>query len=438
MIRNAIGPRGRRIVATGSWSLVAKGCAAAHLFLSVPFVLQALGPPEFGAWVTLVAVVSLAGFLDFGMANGAMNLIAQARGRRTDGEVAAIFFEARAVLIRTAMLLAIPATVLVIVIPWHSLLGLPETSSERSRTAVAIIAGTVLLSAPLNLATRAQLGIGRGEQAFRWQALGQIAALTTVVIAAKMGAGLATLTAASVCLPALASFANNLQLSRDPGFRKQSGVTSDRASLRRSIRAEGLAFFGLQLSAALAVTADLPLITSLVSSEAAGTYAIAQRLFSTIPLCLSLVWAPLWPIYRHALASGDLAWVARTLRRSLIVAVAFATLAATVLCISFDYIVGLWIQVPLYYSIALIVGMGVWCIVDAAGTAISTFLNAASVLRYQLATAVAFSIISLVGKVALLTRGHVELMPWITVTAYTVCCLLPLAWYGKRFLPWKT
>ncbi len=58
--------------------MVAKAAAAANLFLTVPFVLHALGPAQFGAWATLVSLVMFAGFLDFGFGNGTMNLVAAA------------------------------------------------------------------------------------------------------------------------------------------------------------------------------------------------------------------------------------------------------------------------------------------------------------------------------------------------------------------------
>jgi O-antigen/teichoic acid export membrane protein len=74
-----MGPRGRRILHTSAWSMVAKLAAAANLFLTVPFVLRTLGPAQFGAWATLVSLVMFAGFLDFGFGNGTMNLIAAAK-----------------------------------------------------------------------------------------------------------------------------------------------------------------------------------------------------------------------------------------------------------------------------------------------------------------------------------------------------------------------
>lgn len=432
MFREAIGHRGHRIAVASAWSLVAKTCAAAHLFLSVPFVLHALGPAEFGTWATLVALVAFAGFLDFGIGNGAMNLVADAHGRRAHGEVAAILAEARSVLLRVTLALALPLLVVVALVPWHELLGLPEASSGQTRAAVAFVVGAILVSVPLNLANRAQLGLGRGERTFRWQAIGQLAALAVVVLAALSGASLVALTAAAVGVPVLASLANTLQLLRDPEVSGPRATLVERGILRHAIHIEGLAFFGLQLAAALAFTADLPLIASLVGPERAGEYAIAQRLFSVIPLCLSLVWAPLWPTYRHALAAGDLAWVARTLRRSLVAAVAFATIAALVLCIGFDTIIALWVRTPVTYSMVLVAGMGTWCVVEAAGTALSTFFNAASVLRYQLITAAIFSATCIAGKAWVLSHWNVPLMPWVTVTTYLLACMLPLAWYGRR------
>ena len=103
----SIGERWRRIAHAGSWSLVAKASAVAHLFLSVPFVLTALGPTRFGAWATLVALVSFAGFLDFGVGNGAMNLVAAAYGRGAKGEITTILREAQRALLQIAAWLLI-------------------------------------------------------------------------------------------------------------------------------------------------------------------------------------------------------------------------------------------------------------------------------------------------------------------------------------------
>jgi len=431
----SIGERGRRIAHAGSWSLVAKASAAAHLFLSVPFVLATLGPTRFGAWATLVALVTFAGFLDFGIGNGVMNLVAAAHGRDASGEITMVLREARRTLLRIAAALVVLALLAVATVPWHLVLGMPSAMAGECRAAVAVVLLSIAASVPLNLANRVQLGLGRGERAFRWQAIGQWLALAAVVTASKGHAPLAQLTAAAISTPLVASALNSLSLWRGLDVRNGKQPTpAQRAAIRRTIRTDGLAFFGLQLSAALAFSADLPLISALAGARAAGDYAIAQRLFSAIPLALSLVWAPLWPIYRHALASGDMGWVARTFRRSLTAAVAFALVAGVTFALGFEHITALWVRRSVDVAPFLIAGMAIWGVIEAAGTAVATFLNAANVLRYQLVTAFVFSAICLPGKAWVLVHYGITGVPWVTIVTYLLAAVLPFVLLGRRIL----
>ena len=420
-----VGPRGWRILHTGAWSMVAKVAAAANLFLTVPFVLHALGPAQFGAWATLVSVMLFAGFLDFGFGNGTMNLVAAAQGRGATFEVGNIVREGRRTLFRIALWLAVAVLVIVPLIPWHRLLGLPETMAGSSRAAATAVLFAIVLAVPLNLANRVQLGLGRGDRAFRWQAIGQLLTVVTVIGLAKSGASLTLLTTAAVATPLLASAANTWLLWQDPAM-----ATSPEAGCHQEIvahiRREGTLFFVLQLAAALAFSADLPLISALRSPTEAGTYAIVQRLFSIVPLSLSLAWAPLWPIYRQALAAGDHDWVFRTLRRSVLLAVLFACVTAAVLALGFDHIIGLWMHTPLTVSATMLGGFVAWSILDAAGSGLGTFLNAASILRYQVILAVAFGASCVAAKIIALKAMGIDVLPWVTALTYLTITLLPI------------
>lgn len=428
-----IGHRGRNILHTGGWSLAAKVCTAANLFISIPFVLSAIGTEQFGAWATLVSLVAFAGFLDFGFGNGAMNLLAAAHGRNSPAEVATILHEGRRALLRIALWLAVIALIALPLVSWHRMLGMPDSMSSASRNAVAAVLFSIVLAVPLNLANRVQLGLGRGDRAFRWQAIGQLATLAMVIVLARTHASLTTLTAAAVATPLLASVANTCSVWRDPAIATASPMAGpERTEIARRIRGEGILFFGLQLSAILAFSVDLPLISAFRGPAEAGTYAIVQRLFSVVPLALSLIWAPLWPIYRQALATGDHQWVKRTLRRSLGFAIALAAIGAAVLAFGFDPITGVWVRKPLVVGGVLLAGFSAWCIVEAAGTALATFLNAASVLRYQLVTACVFATICLLGKAWAITHLGIAWVPWVTVVTYCMASVLPFVWFGRR------
>ena len=165
--RSLLGPRGQVILRTGSWSLIAKMTSAVNLFLSVPFVLHALGPIEFGAWATLASLIVFAGFLDFGLGNGTMNLVAAAHGRGDMDEIAAVIQEGRRTLWKIATALAVIIVIAAPLVPWYRLLGLPLVLAGNSRWAAIAVLFAIALAAPLNLANRVQLGLGQGNVAFR-------------------------------------------------------------------------------------------------------------------------------------------------------------------------------------------------------------------------------------------------------------------------------
>ncbi|TXH19817.1 MAG: hypothetical protein E6R00_01305 [Gammaproteobacteria bacterium] len=419
-----IGDRGRMIAHTGSWSLVAQAAAAANLLLSIPFVLTALGPAQFGAWATLVALVTFTGFLDFGIGNGAMNLVAAAHGRGSIAEVAAVAHEGRKMLARLGIVLAATVLAALPIVPWHRLLGLPTAMEQGARLAAAFALLAIVISVPLNLAQRVQLGLGRGDRAYQWQAAGQLLTLATVAILARWHASLPVLTAAAVAPPMLASLINARLAWRDPMF---AHAHTPQPGLAQRIRNEGMLFFALQLAAALALSSDLPLISSMLGSSEAGTYAIVQRMFSIIPLVLGLVWAPLWPAYRQALAVGHYDWALRTLHRSMAVAVIFAACMALALMIGCEPIIAHWVQHPLAVSGTLLAGFAVWSVLNAAGNALGTFLNAASLLRFQVTVAALFAASCLAAKILVISSAGISPLPWMTAITYSTTTLLP-AW----------
>lgn len=424
--RRLVGSRGRSVLRTGAWSLIGKCASAANLFISVPYVLHSLGPQQFGAWATLVSFVFIAGFLDFGFGNGTMNLIAAARGRGADDEISIIRIEGTRVLFRVALTLAALALIAVPLVPWYRILGMPESEALACRTAAAVVISSIVVAIPLNLAARVQLGLGHGDLAFRWQALGQLLAIFAVIACAYSHATLAALTGAAVVTPLLGALGNTLQLRRSQHLTSTTKSDAGHKDVARKIRQEGLQFFVLQLAGALAFSSDLPLISAIRGPIDAGTYAIIQKLFSIIPIGLSLLWLPLWPLYRQALAARDHGWVFRTLRRSLILAIAVAGVGAAALALGFKQITTLWLHKPLIVSNAVLAGFVLWSLLDAFGAALAAFLNAASIMRYQVIIGIVFGTCCVIAKFALLQVFSFDLLPWATSAVYTLTVLLPL------------
>lgn len=428
-----VGARGRGILRTGAWSMVAKAAAAANLFVSIPFVLHALGPSQFGAWATLVSFMTLAGFLDFGFGNGTMNLVAAAHGSGRTEDIGNIMREGIRTLLFVSLVLAAVTILVIPLVPWYRVLGMPEVSNSQCRLAIAAVLFTIVMAVPLNLANRVLLGIGQGDCAFRWQVLGQLLTLCAVVALSKTFPTLPALAAAAVATPLLTSIANSVTLWRSPTVTTSHPFRRDKA-IAAHIRREGALFFVLQLAAALAYSSDLPMISAIKGPVQAGTYAIVQRFFSIIPLGLQLIWAPLWPIYRQALAAGHHSWAMRTLRRSVLMALFFASSGALVLAFGFNYVVGFWVHRPVEVRGLLLAGFVVWCIIDSAGTALATFFNAASIMRYQIVVASIFAISCLAAKAWAISRLGIVSVPWTTASVYFLVSLLPTLVLAPRLI----
>jgi O-antigen/teichoic acid export membrane protein len=430
-LSSLVGYRGRRLLNDGAWSGVSKVASAANLLLSVPIVLAALGPARFGIWATVVSLAGFGGFLDFGLGNGAMNLVAGARGRGAEHEIATIVSAARRSLLRIAGLIAAVSAAAVLFVPWARLLHVATVSEQELRLCVAVVAVAVIAGIPLNLSTRVLLGMGEGAVAFRWQAVAQAATLGLVTLLASLRAPLPLLVGAAVIGPLFASTSATAALAkRMVASESNTGLRQ----LEERIRREGQLFFVLQLAAAIAFGLDLALVTRAAGAEAAGGFAVVQRAFSVVSLSLSLLWVPLWPTYRQALAGGHREWVTRTFRRSLIGAFGYALLAAAVVAGSLLAARHQGVAMVQHAGLGLIIGFAAWTIVDAVGGAISTFFNAASIMRYQVIVATVLAAACLFAKVWTIGRFGPTAAPWTAFVVYVSLNLVPTALLGRRLV----
>lgn len=421
--------RAASVAHASAWAVAARLASLAGIFVAAPFAYQALGPIEFGAWASATAFLYLAVFLDLGLGNGTMNLVATAHARNQPDIALAYLREGTIALSQIGLVFAGITLVFAWIVPWYRLLGLGEEYAESARATALIVGIGMAISAPLGLAGKVQLGRSQGKRTYRWQAAGHLVSLGLVVFASTQHLGLAAITAAAILGPLLASLANTLLLWREMAGQARP-VGCDASALRSRIRRDGLTFFMLQVAAALALTVDVPMIAWIQGAEAATPYALAQRVYSVIPIGLGLVLAPLWPIYRQAFATGDHNWARRTLRTTLRVGAIFAIAMATVLTLSFSQVLTAWVGPAPQPHVLLAYGLATWCVLESFGVSMSTYLNAAGIMRIQLVTASLFAVGCLSLKIFALIQYDAWLLPWITALVYLVTTLLPT--FGAR------
>ena len=191
----------------------------------------------------------------------------------------------------------------------------------------------------------------------------------------------------------------------------------------------GFMFFILQLAVAIAYQADVVVATRVLGPTAATDYSVTLRLFLLVPTVVNLALLPLWPAYSESIARGDRAWVGRTLRTSVLLAASLSGLSSLILVVFGRSILKAWTGTDIGADLPLLVGMGVWAVLNNSFNAVAMLLNGASIMRFQVLTALSMTVVSLSASIVGANLFGVAGIIWGTVLAFVVCTALPTALY---------
>jgi O-antigen/teichoic acid export membrane protein len=427
--------RHRRVAFSALASAVAKTVSIAAALASVPLTLHYLGPERYGMWMAMSSLIAMLSFADLGMGNGLLNAVAHANGNNDRASIGMVVSSALFVLTTISLLLAAVATILYPVIPWHRLFNVHSAvAMQEAGPAVAVLLTCFLLAIPLGVVQKTQTGLQQGFATGLWQCAASLLGLGCVLLAIHLQYGLPWLVAALVGAPLAAGVSNAVIF-----FGIQARDIAPRAVLisRRAmtgIARTGILFLVLQIVGAIAFSADNIIIVQMLGPSSVAQYAVPAQIFNLVTTVVSMGLSPLWPAYGTALAQGDYAWVRRTLVCSILISVAVATLGSTVLVVFGGAILNVWVGRTIEAPLPLMLGLGMWKIIEAGGIATTMFLNGANNVRLQagLATLMAFAAILL--KIWFVSWIGIAGAIWATILAYLIFVALPLSFALPRIV----
>lgn len=427
--------RNRRIALTGTSALLARGVQIGTSLITVPLTLKYLGTERFGLWITISSVLAMAAFADFGIGNGVLNATAQALGRDDKEGIRRAISSGFAILSIIALSLLSLFFAVYPLINWANFFKVvtPQAKTEAGPALVAF-AVCFALNIVLDVVQRVQLGIQEGYRYGLWQMAGSIAGLMGVLVGIWMHASLPMLVIAIAGAPVVATFFNTVHFF---GFSRRDLRPSSRLisqAMILQIARLGSLFFVLQVVVALAYSADNFIIARALGALTVPEYAIPQRLFSVISMIGAMLLTPLWPAYGEAVSRGDLLWVRRTLRQSLLIVFGGSAIAALVLLLLSRILISWWVGPGIQPPFLLLLGLAVWSIVDCSGHAIAMFLNGASIMKFQIMVASVFGVCCVTAKVVLVKKYGFVAVPWATIVTYGLLSALPCLSFIPRIL----
>lgn len=181
-------------------------------------------------------------------------------------------------------------------------------------------------------------------------------------------------------------------------------------------------------------SADNVIIARTLGAIHVPEYSIPQRLFGFISMIVAMLTAPLWPAYGEAISRGDVSWVRKTLKKSLMFVFISSLSAASLLLLLAPKIIQLWVGSRIHPSFILFGGLAIWTVMDCCGNALAMFFNGATVIRFQIVVTILLSLTCVPIKIFFATRYGIAGVPWATIITYGVVVAIPSALYISRAL----
>ena len=418
--------RYRRAAFGGVAMLFSNGLKMLGALATLPLALNYLGAERFGLWATLTSLMLLANVGDLGIGDGLINALSAAHGN-DDRAMARIYVSS--VFFTTLLLSSVLLAVLLAVeavLPWPRLFHLSSpVARAEAAPAVKVLTLCIILHVPLGVLVKIRTGYQEMHVSALWHSFGVVLGFGALVLSIWHGASLPWLVAADAGGNAVAMLGNLgcLFLVDRPWLRPSLRCVERGAA--RELLALGLQFFALALIGMATFYSDNLLAIWACGPQAAGLFAICTRLFSPCRLFAGTMLGPLWPAYREAITRGDIAWVRRTIAASIVLSVLVVLPLALGLTVFGDTLARLWMRRPLVLGFGLLFGMALWVTVETIGSAISYFLNAASMIRVQLILGAVFSVVAIATKVTLAMHFGIAGIAWGRSFAYIGTTLFP-------------
>jgi O-antigen/teichoic acid export membrane protein len=424
--------RYRKILLTAITGPLSSGCGFLTFIITVPLTLRYLGPERYGAWMAISALMAFLRFTDLGLGNGLLGAISQAEGRGDH-------LYAQRAISSVLVCLCIVAGFLLIAFPisarfihWDYVLGLASLKDRGEiQAAILIFVTLYAISIPVNMAQQVQRSIQQGYIANIWTAIGSLLSIVCVYIAAIHHAR----------IPWLVGIISGIQLIPVliSGFVLYIVQRPDlRPSLRdfdwevaKGLLGKGFLFFGLGIAGALAYDSQNIVIAHILGPASVGVYAVVQRLYSMISMVVSYATAPLWPAFGEALGREEWPWIARALKRGIILNTVVAVSLAFLLSVFSGPILLHWTHGGIAAPKLLIIGFAVWTVISNVSAPISMLLNAAHILWFQIISALLFGLVSIASTVYLLPIMGVAASVWSMAIVYLAAQLIPYLIYMR-------
>jgi O-antigen/teichoic acid export membrane protein len=416
--------RRRRAALTTLLSAFARGSQLAVIFVSMRVALPYLGQARFGVWMTISSLTSLMLLFDFGIGNGMVSRVASLAARGDPAALRNLLRTGLSVLIAIGICIGALCACLAAYAPlqWLYKDAAPELIDE-ARTTLTVLGVLFGLSIPLQATHRIYAGLQEGYFALTIAGLASLLSVALIVVGPLLHWGITGFLLASYGIQLSSGLVLLLILRRRFGLTLRR-LAEYRSEELRALTGSGGLFLLLQIGILVGWEMDPVVLSAFVGPAAVAVYAVVQRMFLLVSGPLSMLNAPLWASYADAHARGDSHYLRATLRRALVATFCLATGGASVVVALHAPLAHFLSKDVLQVPAAFVLIFGAWTIFSAVSDALAMYMNGVQILFPQVVACVAFVVLAIILKLALVQSYGLEGVILGTLVSYLMTTVL--------------
>lgn len=417
--------RYRRILLTGASTAIVRFFSAGINLVTVPLTLSYLGAERYGLWMAISSVLALMSFADLGLGNGLLNAVAKAKGNNNDKDVQVAVSSTFFILFGIASLLFVVFMLIYPFVSWENIFNVKShIAKNESGPTMMVLVIILLINMPLGIVQRIQDGYQEGYRFQLWLIVGSLLSLLGLLLCIYFKSGLVLLVITFSGGQLIATILNGLLLfTKKRPFLRPQFRHFDLIIGKQLVKA-GLIFFILGLFTLLGNTSDNLILAQTLGAKSVAGYEIVKKIF-LFSMFTQFVIQPLWPAFAEAMASGDIAWAKKTLKKGLLLTISSALVITFPIVLFGRQIITLWVGKEFIPSWSLLFGFYAYVLIANYGGVMSTFLNTGPLLRKQLLIVALASLSSVFLKIYLSINFGVSGIIWATVLGYGIFFIVP-------------
>lgn len=425
----------RRLKRTFISSVLMRPLAVITPIIIAPMFLRYLGAERYGLYETVISLASFIGMSNAGITLGLVNKLTDCHVSE-DKLLARRYVSSLSVaLLFIAMIGITLASLAVPFIHWKSFLKIDgPVAAFETPWAIWLTAIFTLLGIAAGVPRAIYVAYQDMEINNYWDGASKVLVLLACLTTVYTPWGLIGVALAVVGVPTLVRIANSFSLFtwEKPWLRPSRELFE--VSLIRTAMVQGICLFILEMSVWTLFQSDNMLISLLLGAKFVAGYALIGKPFAVAYGVFLMALLPLWPAYGEAIRRGDLAWVKRGLRLSLILVCGGMLAVGAVLYFFEAPIFRLWMGgQKVSISKSLILAMTTTFVLRAWVDCRSVILNPANILWPQIWFFATHAILNIVGAIILTPWMGVEGVAWATPLTALLTTAWGYPWLMRRF-----